>query len=520
MGYFEQKFRHLYDVYTQQLSDRTQADEENIEKEMMEYVQGLRQRYRISGNFDEENRATEFADQFDTWMERTQGHAAPDRQKLHIREIYRMTAHKLYELKYKKYVRLQSSSDLSMVKLVAPSGVAARRLSDACDGHVTHTCCSLIGQLQEDNLKADPGYKDFFPFKLLIVDEASMVDLDMVSQIMQVAEQEKVQLIFLGDPHQLPPIGAGQFFRDVLATRRLPHTALEKIYRQGVGSNIAELSKAIVTGEDASIPLLQEAATHLTLTDLSFGSAVIDTFFAGFGSGASRWDILNITIPPDANMDWAPLVARIYRHLLIAQAYVVNSVKILTPFREGNGGRFPLNEVLQQEILQLRIERNGGNPIDQQFYARFKTYDPVIHRKNTRKLNIYNGDLGFVLPQAHSGEMKALVVQYPHKQLFYTPSGNTKQEIATMKDLELAYAMTCHSAQGSQFNYVIVVLPRFLNHFTTALMINTLISRAKSRLVLISEETVLEQCLKAKYTERRTRLGTMWQAICEADMAV
>lgn len=503
--YIEQHYLLLYEKYKSQHIARCIQDEETIEKELRQYTFELNRKFRVVGSLHGENgesandtmegseMQSRFDDMWDEVRSMQPNHTLSRRRtQLHMKSVRYMVSQKLFELRYEKYRRISGSSDLSMAKLIAPSGVAARRLGDACDGHLTHTCCSLIAQLREDQLKEDEQYFDFYPFKMLIVDEASMIDLSMIIDIIKAAEKAKCQLVFVGDPHQLPPIGSGQFFRDVLLHRLLPSITLQTIYRQGSGSKIAALSKAIVA-ETANSVLRTVVPTTAT------------TFFTKI---KEDWDIITMYMPEttEAVPDWTPLVAQMYCALSALYQYDVSAIRVLTPYKEGNCGRTSLNQAIQSEMLALKIRLNNGLDVNRP-HNRFISYDPVIHRKNNKKLNVYNGDLGVVMP-SHYAEQKTVEIKFPHQKLHYANSiKRGEKEIAELKYLELAYALTGHAAQGSQFPVVIVVLPRFVARFTTTRMLNTLISRASTKLIIVTQEETMDRMIRETCEERQTRIN-------------
>ncbi len=500
-----------------QYAARCEADDAQIEKELRQFTFLLNRKHRVIGSLyenddNEPNGATnamegsEMQSRFDEiWDEvetmQPNHKLSKHRPQLHIKSMRFMVSQKLFELRYEKYRRAHSCSDLNMVKLIAPSGVAARRLGDSCDGHQTHTCCSLIAQLAEDQLKEDQRYHDFYPFKMLIVDEASMIDLSMVIDIIKAAENAKCQLVFVGDQHQLPPIGSGQFFRDVLRHDLLPCVTLQTIYRQGSGSKIAALSKSIVAGTAnqffAGIRADQPSA--VTATTHSSNSVISPT----------DADIVKVYMPDNSDsnsvVNWAPVIAKMYCALSAGYNYDVAAVRVLVPYKEGNCGRHAVNVAIQSEMLQVKIRLNEGKDVNRP-HKRFVSFDPVIHKKNNKKVDIYNGDLGVVMPST-SAKQKTVDVKFPHQTLTYANSLKRGERLAELKYLELAFSLTCHAAQGSQFPVVIVVLPRFVARFTTSLMLNTLISRASKRLIIVTQEEILDRMLREDYEERQTRIN-------------
>lgn len=412
-----------------------------------------------------------------------------------------------YQRLRKQYQRAPTSADVSLVKLTAPSGVAARRLSAACDDRAAHTCHAFVGQLsrdQSEEQRKNDGKidRDFFEFNMWVVDESSMIDLPMFTNIIRTAAKENVALVFVGDANQLPPIGCGQVFQDLIDFQRLPSITLETIYRQGSGSNIAKLSKAIMQPDKTDT--LPQILTH-------------------------KYDDLTVTcMPTDADSKrWNDAVIEEWHRLRAADKNA--RIQVITPMNEGAGGRMSLNSAIQASTVFtmtdfiLRFDNRA-------YYAN----DPVIHLKNDYQIDRRNGDIGRVLhldmmndiwsemmeniETATIDKTKIVFVQYGHDQpqpyMRSPESANKKLSVdagfafAALKDLDLAFAITAHKSQGSEYEHVIMALPRQgPRGFLCDKLINTMVSRARKTLHIMAPPQIWSSGCAARYENRRTKLN-------------
>ena len=416
-----------------------------------------------------------------------------------------------YQRLRRQYTRAPTSTDVSLVKLTAPSGVAARRLSSACDGRPAHTCHAFVGQLKsdqsEDERKAlGKTDRDFLPFKCWIVDESSMIDLDMFVSIMKAAEVEDVSLVFVGDANQLPPIGCGQVFQDLLDQRLLPSINLLNIYRQGSGSGIAKLSKEVMQyafDKPFSLKDIADRQSGDLLTTIMSDTATVD--------------------------EWNDTVLRVWSAFQ-KDAQPGTTTQILTPMNDGPGGRNGLNAALQAHI-------NASTPhqfILQHEKRRFYVDDCVIHLRNDYSIDRRNGDMGRVVTREVAQRESETETFKAYKSadvdtkklIFVKYAGGTIQayartsdafnkrlrpynlQVAPLKDLDLSYAITAHKSQGSEYHNVIMILPRQgPKGFLCDKLLNTMISRARNSLHIMAPESVWAKAVRTPYENRRTKLN-------------
>lgn len=434
--YLEKRFESARACFEEQYEERNKNDLSNTMQELTNFIRNMFNKYCIVGDLDGETmESNEFNEYFINLMDqlnRKRKGYDTSKKMIPVMQLKRICHLKLHELKKNAY-RLYASSDLSGVKMMAPSGVASRRLKDACDGHQTHTCCSLLAQMEED-AKKKARQRDIFPFQMLLIDEASMIDMDTLIQIIKMAAVNRSQILLIGDHHQLPPIGLGQVFRDLIRGD-ISKVVLTNIYRQGKGSKIAQLSKSIIAGS-----LSLNEYKHHALNDETDITRLIGEI------GSIEEEIVKV----DYDIEFTKLdefVSSLYTNLVFHQNYKVGQVQILTPYKDKCGGRSTINQLIQEKVAARRKELNEGRDINQP-HPKFYAMDPVIHRKNNKALDIFNGDQGRVMAVFDPEQYRlqnVVPVQYPHQIVNYCRSKNAANP--PLYELELAYCLTAHLSQ-------------------------------------------------------------------------
>ena len=314
---------------------------------------------------------------------------------------------------------------------VAPTGRAAARLKES-SGYSAYTIHKTL-QINEGSLMDEET--PIISEKAVVCDEASMLDIFLFRKLLRSIKKGN-RLILLGDVNQLPSVGAGRVLADLIESGVVPTARLTKVFRQASDfSNIYVNCQAIVHGK----------------TSLELG--------------------------PDFNWvhtDNDEVAARIIceRYIEEAKEYGADEVCVLSPFRrKGLSGVNELNLRLQAEVnppLQGKPELKFGNLV-------FREGDRVMNLRNT--VDACNGDIGTIT----SISPKHLVVKYPQGEKRYNRS--------SLSDLTLAYAMSIHKSQGSEFKSVIAgVLPMHKKMLNMNLL-NTAISRASKKFTLVGDET-------------------------------
>lgn len=352
------------------------------------------------------------------------------------------------------------------ISLAAPTGRAAKRMSE-----VTGENARTIHRL----LEVDFTVKDKLTFKrnernplradVVIVDEMSMVDVLLFEALLR-ALKPSASLIMVGDSNQLPSVGAGNVLRDLIAGGEIPKVELTEIFRQASESLIVTNAHRIVNGE---YPLLDDRKS--------------DFFF----------------MPCQNERDIPRLVIELTKtRLPNTYGYSpLDDIQILTPTRMGCAGTKELNRDLQ---LALNPPAKGKSEI-KVFDTVFRVGDKVMQIKNDYDIEwqkdaeygrgVFNGDIGFIEElDRHSGNM---TINYDGKKALYTPD--------LLKKLDLAYAVTVHKSQGSEYNAVIMPLTSISRNLQYRNLLYTGVTRAKNILILIGTK---KQVFEMVDNDRRT----------------
>lgn len=331
-------------------------------------------------------------------------------------------------------------------KLAAPTGRAAQRMAEGTARHAT----TMHRLLEFDMLTRQFKHheRQHLPTDFLIIDEASMVDIFLAHACLR-ALAPTTHLIFLGDVDQLPSVGAGNFLNDCIMSGKIPTVRLTEIFRQARNSLIILNAHRINKGE---FPLKH---TDQPLPDFLF-------------------------IPLDNPEEIAPLLKQILYTELPKRNIAPQEGMLLCPMNRGGTGTQTLNVVLQEMF-------NGG-PGDTLTLAgmQYKVHDKVMQIRNNYDKMVFNGDTGIINALNH--EDKIVEVLFDQRSVLY--------DFDEINELVLAYAITIHKSQGSE--YPAVIVPLFTQHFTLLArnLIYTALTRAKRFCVFVGQKRALAIALK------------------------
>lgn len=374
--------------------------------------------------------------------------------------------------------------------IAAPTGRAAKRITET-SGHPASTIHRLLEYYYsegEDTMRFGKTAEDPLDYQVIIIDEASMIDIMLMSGLLS-AIRAGTRLIIVGDADQLPSVGAGNVLRDILESEIIHSVKLTEIFRQARESLIVVNAHKINKGEYPDINDKEK------------------DFFLVRRNGEK--DILN-TIKDLC-------VRRLPGFYTDCDA--VKDMQVMTPVRKGILGSLSLNKELQAALnppAPEKREKKFGDRI-------FREGDKVMQIKNNYQLEwkrlddfsegqgMFNGDVGFVeVVDAEYGEMTVL----------FDDGKYVHYDFAQLDELELAYAVTVHKSQGSEFPIVIMPISWFPPVLATRNLLYTAVTRAKRVVVLVGQENRINAMIdNNRIVERYSGLKARLSACLAPDLA-
>ena len=346
--------------------------------------------------------------------------------------------------------RLYQRQGLHVV-LAAPTGKAARRMQEV----VKHPA-STIHRLLKYNGRVFSEEK--IPADVIIVDEVSMVDAPLAWYLFRAIDLSKTNVVLVGDHNQLPPVGPGNLLRDLVNRRPIPTVVLDKVVRQaGV---LMENSRALLKGEVR--PTSEDAFSSWMLAD--------------------RFDN-----PVDARR----FIFELFESVLVEERGfdLLADVQLLTPMKLGPLGTEALNVELQR-IIQKKLWGVDVEPPQPESRPRLLLHDRVIQTKNNYQIGVMNGTIGTV---AHA-EKKILEIDFDGRNVEVPVANN---------HLSLAYALTFHKAQGSEFPCVVVVIHKDHSIMHHRNLFYTGVTRAQKMVIIVGDSRGMRNCAKKEQVEQR-----------------
>ncbi len=357
---------------------------------------------------------------------------------------------------YAKLLDISPTDEIFSYKvcMVAPTGRAAKRMTDATN-HKATTIHKALGYNYTDSFSRDENNP--LNASLLIVDEASMLDISLASSLFR-ALPNKCQVILIGDSNQLPSVGPGNVLADLINTSIFKTTTLTQIMRQAKDSDIIALSNMV----------LQERINYSILSKKN------EIFF----------------YDRDAK-DTIEGIFKILDNFISKGGDLQNEIEILAPMYAGVAGIDAINQAIQERYNHEEKMIVRDNKV-------FKKNDKVLQLKNDSILDIMNGDIGKIIDIVKSDEKDALLIDFDGRVVTYMASD--------LDNLSLAYAISVHKAQGSEFDNVILpVLPSYQIMLRKKLLY-TAITRAKKKLIIIGKIDSIEKSLHQTEGIRQTAL--------------
>lgn len=348
------------------------------------------------------------------------------------------------------------------VVLAAPTGRASKRLHEST-GLEAMTIHRLIGWNQDT--QPQDILENEINARLIIIDEMSMVDTWLFHQFLSAVPLE-AQIVFVGDEDQLPSVGPGQVFKDLIDSEIIPRVNLTEVYRQQDGSSIIDLAHRMKLNEPIDITKRYH-----------------DRSFIRCGTNQI----------PD-------VVDKVVKSA-VAKGYDMSDIQVLAPMYKGNAGIKRLNQVLQS-ILNPKQQDDREIEFGE---AVFRKGDKVLQLVNRPNDNIFNGDIGIIVgifwAKENALNKDVLVVDFEGNEITFT-----KQDLM---ELTHAYCTSIHKSQGSEFPIVIMPIVRQYYRMLQRPILYTGLTRAKQSLVLLGEQEAFDIGLKTNGQIRLTQLNDL-----------
>ncbi len=375
---------------------------------------------------------------------------------------------------------LQQNPQLT-VALAAPTGKAAARMQEALRQSLAQipmaqkllqalpqtafTLHRLLGMGHGTQPKFNAQQP--LPYDLIIVDEASMIDLRMASQLLT-AINPQARLILLGDANQLAAVEAGAVLAELNKAQSLKNSRVHLTQSQRFGGQIGQLAEAVCRGDIQTVSTLIEHDTQeVTYAPLEQAEALAKKLFVGYKQFIAALQ---------AQLDTAQLLT------------IFDEFRVLCAVREGSYGVNALNQRLSL-LLQKELAQNE-DPLAVWYHGR-----PVMVTQNDYSLDVFNGDIGITIE-----EDDGFYVYFPARD---TPT--KRVSAARLAHSETALALTIHKSQGSEFKQVAVVLPKEESPILTRQLLYTGITRAKKQIQLWALKPILLKTIEQE-TKRASGL--------------
>ncbi|MCL2069221.1 MAG: ATP-dependent RecD-like DNA helicase [Oscillospiraceae bacterium] len=362
------------------------------------------------------------------------------------------------------------------VALAAPTGRAAKRMAEICgrDAKTIHRLLEVdFNDGSSDTIKFKRNEKNLLRFDTVILDETSMVDIRLMHSLMR-AMKMNCRLILVGDPDQLPSVGAGNLLRDLIASDAIPCIHLSEIFRQAKESHIVVSSHSIVRGDMPDLSVRDRDMFFLRGED---SESVVQTVL----------DLCSSRLPNAYG--YSPLW----------------DIQVISPTRKGALGTMELNRRLQEKL----------NPPDSKLASHkfgtiiLREQDKVMQVKNNYDITwqndsgrggtgVFNGDIGVI--EMIDRPSQTILIRYDDRLATYS--------FDMAHEIEHAYAITVHKSQGSEFAAVVMPLGSFHPTLHYRNLLYTAVTRAKKLLIMLGrQDTVYRMVENDRKTLRYTNLA-------------
>lgn len=344
--------------------------------------------------------------------------------------------------------------NLSRILLCAPTGRAAKRLTEATDYEATTIHRLLMPVQGSDSYDFQKNEEDPLEADVLIIDEASMLNIRLYHSLLR-AIPDHCHLVIVGDVDQLPPIGAGFVLKDLLESDVVPYVRLDQIYRQDSGNAIIANAYAINKGQMPDLRGTQDFTFIPVNSMKSMMQAIIMSY-------KQEKEVLGDEL----------------------------DLQIISPMRRGDAGSLSISKYVQGEVNppdahKGEVRANG---------ITYRVGDKVIQASNNYELDIFNGEIGSIYAISKTD----ILIRFVHKDV--------RLPIDEIHTIMPAYAITVHKAQGSEYGTVIIP---FIPNYGIMLQRNllyTAVTRARHKVIIIGTESAIQRAVHQVNSDNRYTL--------------
>ncbi len=360
------------------------------------------------------------------------------------------------------------------IALCAPTGKAAKRLEEV-SGVRAMTLHRLLGYNGRDWAR---DHDNPLEQEVIIVDECSMLDVELAWRLFDAIDFSRTRLILVGDHQQLPPVGAGNLVRDLLRYDYVPVCVLDQVIRQA--GILKENCTAILRGEVAPTA-------------------------PGAPGIARPWYVIDSLRSAEALIEYVQVLLA---EKLPAMGFdAVRDVQLVTPYRKGPLGTHCLNLEIQRLIQRVRYGRELPVP-EAHHRPTFHPGDKVMQTRNNYTLDLMNGAIGIVdgtsLVADEHGTQRVLVIDFDGRPV-NIPLGSEQE-----RDLELAYVTTVHKSQGSEFPCVIAIIHSKHSYMLHRNLLYTAVTRARQTAILFGDRTGIRRAAQTVTVDTRRTWLSVW----------
>ncbi len=348
-------------------------------------------------------------------------------------------------------------------ELCAPTGRAAKRMAEASNREAR-----TIHRLLEFNPvdgRFLRGRDRPLDSELIVVDEVSMVDVELMASLLE-AIPDRAALLLVGDADQLPSVRAGQVLADVIASRAFPVSRLREVFRQAEGSQILRVAHRINAGEPIRLGTPQDPEGDFFFVPAKDQSLIADRIA----------ELVRTRIPRRFGLD------------------PVRDIQVLSPMRTGDAGVDALNARLQREL-----NGNAGEGVRVGLET-LRRGDRVMQGRNNYQQEVFNGDIGYV--ELVSPRESVAAVRIDGRRVDYG--------VQELDALSLAYAVTIHKSQGSEYPAVVIALHGGHHVMLRRNLLYTAVTRGKRLVVLVGEEQAVHRAIRTGRRDSRVTKLREW----------